>query len=60
MAKDCKAAVKCKECNSDKNVSALHPGPAPWTGEAQVTEQEHSREQKSDSSPEVTFQCTEI
>ncbi len=60
MAKDCEAAVKCKECNSDKHVSALHPGPAPLSGEAQVMEQEHSGEQKGDSSPEVTFQCTEI
>ena len=27
MAKECKMAVKCFECNSDKHIAALHPGP---------------------------------
>lgn len=58
IAKVCKAAVKCSECNSDKHLSALHPGPAPWSVEAQENEQEHGREQKNAS--EVTYKCTEI
>ncbi len=30
MARECETAVKCRECNSDRHVSAMHPGPAPW------------------------------
>lgn len=59
LAKDCKVAVKCKECNSDRHISALHPGPAPWSTEAQAMEQEHGGEHDS-SSPEVISKCTEI
>lgn len=29
MAKDCKVSVRCRECDSNRHVSALHPGPAP-------------------------------
>ncbi|XP_055486621.1 uncharacterized protein LOC129693911 [Leucoraja erinacea] len=29
FAKNCTAEVKCTECNSDRHLSALHPGPAP-------------------------------
>lgn len=60
MAKDCKAAVRCKECNSDKHISALHAGPAPWSVEALAKEQEHGGERESSSSLEITSKCTEI
>ncbi|KAK7901877.1 hypothetical protein WMY93_018646 [Mugilogobius chulae] len=59
LAKDCKLVVKCKECNSDRHISALHPGPAPWSTAAQATEQEHGGEPDSNTT-EVTFKCTEI
>lgn len=60
MTKDCESAVKCKECNSDRHISALHPGLAPWSDEAQVREQEHGRERENGSFPEVTSKCIEI
>lgn len=44
IAKNCQAVVKCKECNGDWHISALHTGPAPWSVEAQVMEQEHGGE----------------
>ncbi|KAK7930587.1 hypothetical protein WMY93_006982 [Mugilogobius chulae] len=59
LAKDCKLAVQCKECNSDRHISALHPGPAPWSTAAQATEQEHGGEPDSNTT-EVTSKCTEI
>lgn len=30
VAKNCDVSVKCSECESDKHLAALHPGPAPW------------------------------
>ncbi|XP_041945123.1 uncharacterized protein LOC121706994 [Alosa sapidissima] len=33
LAKDCKAVVKCNECESVKHTTALHPGPPPWQRE---------------------------
>ncbi|KAL6457432.1 hypothetical protein MHYP_G00343950 [Metynnis hypsauchen] len=60
LAKDCKVAVKCKECNSDKHLTALHPGPAPWVTEVETTRQEHGGEQENSPSPEVISKCTEI
>lgn len=60
MAKDCKVSVKCKECNSDRHISALNPGPAPWSTTAEATEQEQGGEQEGNASPEVTSKCTEI
>jgi hypothetical protein len=58
IAKECGAVVKCRECNSDRHLSAMHPGPAPWAEEAPVTEQEQGGEE--DVSSEVTSKCKEI
>lgn len=33
-AQDCKIVIQCKECDSNRHVTALHPGPAPWTTRA--------------------------
>lgn len=33
MAKDCRSAVKCSECNSERHLSALHVGLSPERGE---------------------------
>ncbi len=60
MARECETAVKCRECNSDRHVSAMHPGPAPWAEGAPVTEQEQGGESEGDVSSEVTSKCTEI
>lgn len=60
LAKDCKVSVKCKECNSNKHLTALHPGPAPWVTKVEVTQQEQGGEQENSLPLEVTSNCTEI
>ncbi|XP_026147341.1 uncharacterized protein LOC113121247 [Carassius auratus] len=60
IAKECAAAVKCRECNSDRHVSAMHPGSAPWAVESPVTQQEQGGEPEGDILSEVTSKCTEI
>ena len=63
MAKDCKATLKCKECESNKHPSAMHPGPAPWSRNEhteQTPEDEQSGEGEEPTSPVVTSKCTEI
>ena len=41
VARECDKPVLCKECNSDKHPSVLHPGPAPWKVAAHVSGTEH-------------------
>ena len=58
MAKDCKVPIKCAECNSERHITALHPGP-PVFNDSAVTEKEESGEPDEDT-PTVTSKCTEI
>ncbi|XP_056443333.1 uncharacterized protein LOC130380174 [Gadus chalcogrammus] len=58
MAEDCKASIKCDECNSKRHITALHPGP-PTSSERAHTEKEESGEPDEDA-PTVTSKCTEI
>ena len=58
MAKDCKASIKCDECNSERHITVLHPGP-PTSSERAHTEKEESGEPDEDA-PTVTSKCTEI
>ncbi|KAF7642338.1 hypothetical protein LDENG_00259810 [Lucifuga dentata] len=60
VAKDCKTTLRCKECDSDKHVSAMHPGPSPWFLGAHVPENKQSRELEDLTPTEVTSKCTEI
>ena len=60
LAKDCKLSVKCRECDSDKHISALHPGPAPWSAEETKCEPEQNREERNDVPFNVTSKCTEV
>lgn len=63
MAKDCKTTLKCVECASDKHISAMHPGPAPWSfgGQAEHSPEDmQSRESEGLAAPIVTSKCTEI
>ncbi|XP_036952751.1 uncharacterized protein LOC119018863 isoform X1 [Acanthopagrus latus] len=60
MAKDCKITVKCLECNSDRHIAALHPGPPPVTTQSVTTDNDDSGEQSESSSSAVTSKCTEI
>lgn len=59
LARDCKATIKCFECNSEKHISALHPGPPPPT-ESVVVDIEENREQRESVSSSVTSMCTEV
>ena len=58
VAKDCRTFIKCNECDSNKHVTALHPGPAPWT--AMDSDTEHGGEEREDSPAEVVSKCTEV
>lgn len=58
LAKNCKAVTKCNECESDRHVSALHPGPPPWANKDPSSD--HGGEEDKSPSPTVTSQCTEI
>ncbi|XP_055012739.1 uncharacterized protein LOC129409873 [Boleophthalmus pectinirostris] len=58
MAKDCKAVVKCVECNSPKHISALHPGPTPVP--KNDTSESADTEEQAESPPAVVSKCTEV
>ncbi|XP_073449004.1 uncharacterized protein [Aquarana catesbeiana] len=60
VAKDCMKTIRCKECNNDNHLSALHPGPAPWKTENLVTQEDHGGEQNESALPAITSKCTEI
>ena len=56
VAKDCKTEVHCKECNSDRHISALHAGPVPWANQSPQAENGG----ESEPPPTVNSMCTEI
>ncbi|RXN13836.1 hypothetical protein ROHU_037202 [Labeo rohita] len=58
LTKNCKAVIKCNECESDRHVSALHPGPPPWATKDPLSD--HGGEEDKGASVDVTSQCTEI
>ncbi|KAK7895294.1 hypothetical protein WMY93_020619 [Mugilogobius chulae] len=57
IAKDCKVAVKCVECDSPKHISALHPGPTPVP--KNDTSQSPATEEQTENPPAVVSKCTE-
>ncbi|XP_041421550.1 uncharacterized protein LOC121394461 [Xenopus laevis] len=60
LSKDCDKSVSCTECNSDRHVSALHPGPAPWSVRP-LERSDHGGEGKDNSAEAtVTATCTEV
>ncbi len=58
FAKDCKIAVQCKECNSNRHLATLHSGPAPWN--SRTPDSENGREKEGEPSPAVNSKCTEV
>lgn len=61
QAKDCRAVVHCEECNSDRHISALHAGPAPWIMEDFSTPvDDHGGEQSESAAVATTSMCTEV
>ncbi|XP_056107180.1 uncharacterized protein LOC130085444 [Rhinichthys klamathensis goyatoka] len=60
LAKNCDKSVQCKECNSNKHLAALHPGPVPWKSFSSAVKEDHGGEQQEDETPEVMSKCTEV
>ncbi len=61
FARDCKATLKCDECNSDSHNSALHPGPPSWMHKIQSSSLQHGGEDEEiPKTQEVTSLCTEV
>ncbi|XP_062393459.1 uncharacterized protein LOC134080863 [Sardina pilchardus] len=58
LAKDCKTAIQCSECNSGAHVTALHPGPPSWTFNSPNAE--HSGEEEEKTSLTVNSKCTDV
>ncbi|XP_049322874.1 uncharacterized protein LOC125782565 [Astyanax mexicanus] len=60
LARDCDKIVKCTECNSERHIAALHPGPVlqPTKSSSPVTV--HGGEEDTGSSDSVTATCTEV
>lgn len=54
IAKNCKVAVKCAECDSPKHMSALHPGPVP------VPKCDTSERAATEEKIAVLSKCTEV
>eukprot|EP00064_Thunnus_orientalis_P013881 superscaffoldBa00002325_g13922 len=53
MAKNCESSVRCSECESDKHVCALHPGPTPQTKES-----DPSSEHGGEEDPTIPLEAT--
>ncbi|XP_076861369.1 uncharacterized protein LOC143514271 [Brachyhypopomus gauderio] len=67
MAKYCDVAIKCAECNSEKHLAALHPGPTPKGPRVQRPSKDHGGEsndayEQSDDAPSstATTMCTQV
>ncbi|TKS65471.1 hypothetical protein D9C73_028149 [Collichthys lucidus] len=60
-AKNCKAVIRCVECNSDSHTSAMHAGPPPWTDTGPDTlPLAHGGEPGTPSRTVTTSSCTEV
>lgn len=60
QAKDCHVTIKCVECDSERHLAALHPGPPIQTPKPLSSSKEHGGESVSSSNPDVTATCTEV
>ncbi|KAJ8365140.1 hypothetical protein SKAU_G00139710 [Synaphobranchus kaupii] len=60
QAKNCDMVVKCTECESERHLAALHPGPAPPFPKPFSPSKEHGGEQEAATSPDVTSRCTKV
>ncbi|XP_025766921.1 uncharacterized protein LOC112848107 [Oreochromis niloticus] len=60
QAKSCEATVKCGECDSDKHISALHPGPASRSDAVPTSSTENGGERSDTEAQSVTSRCTQV
>lgn len=58
VAKDCKMSIQCKECDSNRHVTALNPGPPTLT--VKNPDSEHGGDEKEEFSPNIISKCTEV
>lgn len=60
QVKNCKAVIQ--QCGSNRHISALHAGPAPWAQKEAISSstQDGGEEYESPSSPVTTSNCTEV
>lgn len=60
QAKDCDVPVKCLECESEKHLAALHPGPPPKLFKTFSTPTEHGGEEEAKPLSGVAAMCTQV
>lgn len=61
QARNCKAEIRCSECNSEKHIAVLHAGPAPWSAQHVSSTLGHGGEENMDrSAAEATSTCTQV
>ncbi|XP_051792766.1 uncharacterized protein LOC127530319 [Acanthochromis polyacanthus] len=61
LAKNCKAVLKCSECDSEDHVAALHPGPPPWDTDNRGPPSQYGGESGGKApEPTVINKCTEV
>ncbi|XP_060799637.1 uncharacterized protein LOC132901338 [Neoarius graeffei] len=62
IAKNCDKTITCAECQSNKHVEALHPGPSPWKAKPPPPASEDGREDRENQQPPevVSSKCTEV
>ncbi|XP_072564870.1 uncharacterized protein, partial [Paramormyrops kingsleyae] len=61
-AKDCRAAIQCSECDSNRHIAALHDGPAPWLSKEIVnpSTSHGGEEDQTSATSHATTTCTEV
>ncbi len=62
LAKDCKIAVMCNECESKLHVTVMHPGPPSQVSKSPTPQESHRAEGDDNelSTSTVTSHCTQI
>ncbi len=62
LAKDCKAAVKCMECDSDRHHAAMHPGPPPQVYRRPTSPPDNGGEEEENASDSkaISSHCTQV
>lgn len=52
-------SIKCSECESDRHLAALHPGPPPWLSDSTPPLQ-HGGEEGESCGGDVSSKCTKV
>lgn len=60
QAKFCETPIRCTECDSNKHLAALHPGPAPPFQPRFFPYSENGGEREDTRQPDITSRCTRV